>query len=168
MYGLRGTLGNVDLLSPYEMLMHWGMEAVKPPSSSSEDSNAELTEEGLRYRKACLAVKAPPDYEPGVHYAAKDSKDRILLPDLATLQNLRHRWLWARRRRLEVPTWSYAKVPKSNQAPEENARLLCIYMRPWTLNTADVSEHVPLLSSMAGCTRLPEKGADVWIHLQYL
>jgi hypothetical protein len=92
MYGLRGTLGNVDLLSPYEMLMHWGMEAVKPPSSSSEDSNAEWTEEGLRYRQACLAVKAPPDYEPGVHYVAKDSKDRILLPDLATLQNLRHRW----------------------------------------------------------------------------
>ena len=31
---------------------------------------------------------------------------------------------------------------------EENARLLCVYMRPWTLNPADATEQTPLLSRL--------------------
>ena len=31
---------------------------------------------------------------------------------------------------------------------KENARLLCVYMRPWTLNPADATEQTPLLSRL--------------------
>jgi hypothetical protein len=45
----------VDLLSPYEMLMHWSMEKLKPPAAQRprEGENAIFTEEGLAYQKAC-------------------------------------------------------------------------------------------------------------------
>ena len=47
-----------------------------------------------------------------------------------------------------VPVWNYAKVPRVTLSPEENARLLCVYMRPWTLNPADMTEQTPLLSRL--------------------
>ncbi len=158
MYGFRGGAHNVDLLSPYEMLMYWSMEAVRPPSTARQQNNAVFTEAGLRYRKECVLAKVPPDYTPGLHYIAEEGEDRILLPSIAVLGTLRHRWLWSKRPRLHVPTWSYAKVPRSSLAPEENARLLSVYMRPWTLSPSDESEHVPLLSRMAEYA--PSAGAD--------
>ena len=110
-----------------------------------------FTEAGLNYKKQCAISKVFPDYVPGVHYVAEENEDRILLPDVPALGGLRHRWMWARRPRLHIPTWNYAKLPKSNIAPEENARLLSVYMRPWTLHPPDESEHVPLLNRMAEC-----------------
>ena len=68
---------------------------------------------------------------------------------IAALGNLRHRWMWLKRPRLHIPMWSYSRIPKSNLSPEENARLLSIYMRPWTLDPAAQSTHNPLLSQLA-------------------
>ena len=48
-----------------------------------------------------------------------------------------------------MPVWNYAKVPKVSLSPEENARLLCVYMRPWTLNPADATEQTPLLEDLS-------------------
>ena len=45
--------------------------------------------------------------------------------------------------------WSFAKVPRSTFSPEENARLLSLYMRPWTLNPNDANVDNPLLSELA-------------------
>ena len=48
-----------------------------------------------------------------------------------------------------MPVWNYAKVPRVSLSPEENARLLCVYMRPWTLNPADATEQTPLLEDLS-------------------
>ena len=59
--------------------------------------------------------------------------------------------MWVRRSRPHVPVWSYVKVPKWNFSPNENGRLLNVYMRPWTLNPADATADNVLLSDMALC-----------------
>ena len=64
------------------------------------------------------------------------------------MKGLRHRWFWKRRSRPHVPVWSYAKVPRATLSPEENGRLLSVYMRPWTLNPHDATETTPLLSRL--------------------
>jgi hypothetical protein len=39
-------------------------------------------------------------------------------------------------------------MPRPTLPVEENARLLSVYMRPWTLNPADASQHTPLLTDL--------------------
>ena len=51
LYGFRGAEDVVDLLSPYEMLLHYSMERILPPTSTPLQSHAEWTEEGKKYRK---------------------------------------------------------------------------------------------------------------------
>lgn len=100
------------------------------------------------YKLECQKQRQVPKFRAGEHYEVMPGKDRILLPELAALGNLRHGWVWERRARPHVPVWSYSKLPRPTFSPEENARLLCVYMRPWTLNVNDATEQVPLLSSM--------------------
>ena len=49
LYGFRGKQENVDLLSSYEMLMHWSMEKILPPSLKipQHAQKSCLTPEGL-------------------------------------------------------------------------------------------------------------------------
>ena len=35
---------------------------------------------------------------------------------------------------MHLPKWTYSNVPNAKLSPEENARLLCVYMLPWTLD----------------------------------
>ena len=92
-----------------------------------------------------------PEYIPGDHYVVIDKPDHIILPNIPQLGNLPHVWMWCRRSRPYVPVWSYAKVPKSKLSPNENGRLLNVYMRPWTLNPATATADNVLLSEMAFC-----------------
>ena len=148
LYGFRGSKYEVDLLSAFEMLMHWYPERVLPPKRNDPNPTSMWTPAGDRYMKQCLANGDKPVWQAGVHYEALEAKDRILMPDLPALENLRHRWFWKRRNRPYVPVWSYAKIPRATFSPEENARLLSVYMRPWTLNPADETKNTPLLSNM--------------------
>ena len=146
LYGFRGTSRDLQLLSPYEMLMQYSMEEVKPPNASDPNSRSELTETGLRLKDRCAKSNKKPRYQAGVHYVAIEAPNRVLLPeDVPAVRTLRHRWVWEVRPRPHVPVWSHSKIPRANISPEENARLLSIYMRPWTLNPADASEDNPLL-----------------------
>ena len=148
LYGFRGRMEDVELLSPYEMIMQWSMEEIRPPYANSTHGRSELTEEGTKYRAECASTRVMPQYQAGIHYVAIPAADRIILPEHPVLGNLLHRWVWERRPRPYVPVWSYTKIPKSNISPEENARLLTVYMRPWTLNPEDVTETTPLLSTL--------------------
>ena len=133
LYGFRGNSYNVDLLSAYEMMMHWSLERVLPPKPDEKDPTAQWTIEGITARKAAKAAKETFMPIAGVHYKVLPAEDRILLPDLPALCSLPDRWFWKRRTHPHVPVWSYAKIPRSRFSPEENARLLSVYMRPWTL-----------------------------------
>ena len=58
MYGFRGNASEVELLSPYEMLMPWSMEEVKPPSvplkAWSMQEYAQHRERNLITQRACI------------------------------------------------------------------------------------------------------------------
>ena len=148
MYGFRGSSHNVDLLSSFEMLMWWSLEQIEVPHPNATTVTSTWTEEGKVYLRECQDCKQIPKPKPGEHYVAVEAPDRILLPELPALGTLRHRWCWQKRRRPHVPVWNYAKVPKTSLSPNENSRLLSIYMRPWTLNIADLTENIPLLSEL--------------------
>ena len=163
MYGFRGRGSDRELLSPFEMLMHWSLELVGPPSTSGADKRSTFTDAGKEYHNRCKRCNVVPEYIAGEHFVAVAAPNRILLPDLPTLSKLRHTWIWERRPRPHVPVWSYSKIPRVNISPEENARMLSVYLRPWTLNPADATRMVPLLTDlgMANVMKQATDSADV-------
>ena len=101
----------------------------------------------------------------GEHYTAIEGEDRILMPNLPHLHGLRHCWCWEARPRPYLPTWSFAKVPRIQVPLEENARLLSIYMRPWTLRENKSSRRNPLLSVWEKCEKREVEARPLWIDL---
>ena len=155
----------VDLLSPYEMLLHYSMDRILPPTTPAAKSRADWTEEGKKYREECQAERRRGQYKPGEHYKALEGEHRILMPNLPKLQGLRHCWCWEARPRPYLPTWSFAKVPRLQFSPEENARLLSVYMRPWTLRETESSQRNPLLSTLGKCEKREEEVRPLWLDL---
>ena len=147
----------MDLLSPYEMVLHYSMERILPPTNPLKRSRAEWTAEGKKYHEACCETRMRGHYKPGEHYTALPGEDRILMPDLRELNGLRHCWCWQERPRPYLPTWSFAKVPRLQFSPEENARLLSVYMRPWTLRESESTRYNPLLSLLGECENSDEE-----------
>ena len=168
MYGFRGNKCDVDLLSPYEMLLWWELIRIVPPTRFADNPRSEWTPEGRAYTKLCQEDKRRPDYKAGIHYIATEDPNRILLPDILQLCSLRHRWCWEKRQRPHIPTWSFAKVPSPSFSPEENARMLCVYMRPWTLNPEDSSRLNPLLSLLGECIITTDTDIPAWTQLPEL
>ena len=89
LYGFRGSTYDVDLLSPYEMLLHWSFERICAPTAKDSTARAVWTAEGLQYQSECKICKKRPQYLPGVHYVAVEGPDRILMPHSPALGNLR-------------------------------------------------------------------------------
>ena len=87
------------------------------------------------------------------------------MPNLPHLHGLRHCWCWGARRRPHLPTWPFAKVPRLQFSPEENACLLSIYMRPWTLRESESTFNNPLLSLLGKCEKREEEVRPLWIEL---
>ena len=110
LYGFRGRDYDVEFLSPYEMLMHWTMVEVSPPTAKATRTRSEFTEQGLAYKQQCTQGSTVPRFEAGKHYVAVAAEDRLLLPEIPALGVLRHRWVWERRPRPYVPVWSFAKL----------------------------------------------------------
>ena len=92
LYGFRGGRDSVDLLSPYEMLLHYGIERIMPPTNLQAMSRAEWTPAGEQYREECREARMRGHYKPGEHYIAIEGEDRILLPDLPDLYGSRSCW----------------------------------------------------------------------------
>ena len=101
-------------------------------------------------------------YKPGEHYIALPAENRILLPDLGNLNGLRHCWCWQTRPRPHLPTWSFAKIPSLQFSPEENARLMSVYMRPWILRESERTNSNPLLSLLGKCEKKGESWHPKW------
>ena len=69
------------------------------------------------------------------------------------------------RPRPQLPTWSFAKVPRLQFSPEENARLLSVYMRPWTLRESESTRYNPLLSLLGKCEKSDDELLPLWLGL---
>ena len=139
--------------------MHWSLELAAPPAKGDSGNRSAFTEAGKEYQKQSKACNTVPKYIAGEHFVSVAATNRIILPDLPALSKVRHVWVWERRPRPYVPVWSFAKIPRANISPQENARLLSIYMRPWTLNPADATKMVPLLTDL-GRPNVIKKATD--------
>ena len=124
------------------------MIEIRPPTPNDKNSRSELTPEGEEYKAQCKQAGDTPKYYLGLHYIATEADARILMPDLAVLHGLRHRWCWERRQRLHVPVWAYAKMPHARLAAEENCRVTSTYFRPCCLNPKDANKFNPLLENL--------------------
>ena len=92
-------------------------------TSVGEEEQALCRREGRTFRP-----------QPGKHYrVVGDPEKRITVPEIAALGALRHRWVWEPRQVPHVPVFNKQKVPAGNISPDENARMLNVYMRPWVL-----------------------------------
>ena len=120
----------------------------------------------MKHREECreAGVKGH-HYNPGEHYTAIEGENRILMPNLPQLHGLRHCWCWEARPRPDLPTWYFAKVPGQQFSPEENARLLSVYMRPWALRESESTRYNPLLSFLGKCEKRGEEVRPLWIGL---
>ena len=57
MYGFRGNKCDVDLFSPYEMLLWWDIVRIVPPTRFAECPRSEWTPAGRAYTKLCQQEK---------------------------------------------------------------------------------------------------------------
>ena len=105
-----------------------------------------------------------PNTKPAFTTRRWEGENRILLPEVPALCGLRHRWCWEARPRPHLPTWSFAKVPRPQLSPEENARLLCVYLRPWTLDPSESTRNNPLLSILGKCDCIADM-TPLWMKL---
>ena len=149
LYGFRGCDYEVDLHSPFEMFRYCSVERIAAPTASALCARSRWTPAGREFKKKELDQgNRKPAYIAGVHFEALEGIGRILLPEYEALRGLRHCWCWEKRERPTVPVFSKCKMPDRRWSPEENSRLLSVYMRPWTLDTANVSKANPLLSNL--------------------
>ena len=58
----------------------------------------------------------------------------LCLPDLTALQTLRHEWVLRRRARPLIPCPERTPMPSRTMDHNDRARLLSVYLRPWTLH----------------------------------
>ena len=75
----------MDLLSPYEMLLHYSIERILPPTTTRAQSRAAWTDEGNKYLHECCEARMRGHYKPGEHYTAIEGEARIFLPNLRDL-----------------------------------------------------------------------------------
>ena len=136
-----------------------------PPLNAEARSRAAWTEAGQKYWEECKETRIRGHYKPGEHYTALPGEDRILMPNLRDLNGLRHCWCWQQRPRPHLPTWSFAKIPRLQFSPEENARLLSVYMRPWALRESESTRHNPLLSLLGKCEQTGEDVLPIFLSL---
>ena len=72
------------------MLLHYSMERILPPTTTSAKSRAAWTEEGMKHWKECRETRVKGHHKLGEHYTAIEGEDRILMPNLPHLHGLRH------------------------------------------------------------------------------
>ncbi len=144
------------------MFVHWKATHINPPLSRQEAQYATWTVAGCAYKDACREEHIKPHFVPGLHYEALPLRGRILMPDLDALHGLRHSWCWVQRTRPTVPIWSYAKMPAARWSPEENARLLSVLMRPWTLHAAEATEDNPNLWNLGRLCEVEGRTVPAW------
>ena len=145
LYGYRGPDPRVHYLSPWEFIMFWEVESLRPPASSGHVSKTRWTsdpptEEMKRERR------------PGKDYVVADDvaadSDYVVFPDLPVLETFRHEWILRRCFRPMVPSVEGVRMPDRQSEKEGRSRLYSLYLRPWTLAPQHASTHVPHLRDL--------------------
>ncbi len=89
----------------------------------------------------------------GVHYELNEEfclaqRNLCIFPDTVQTAKFHHQWILKPRDRPVDPCPQGTPLPKKGMAPEENARLCSVYMRPWTLIDEFATAAVPHLRNL--------------------
>ena len=123
-----------------------------PPEhlANKEANLTEWTEEGFAYFEAHKSDDPPAELTPGLHWRVIEPaknlhrQDYITYPAYGTFfEFFRHEWVMVLQARPFVPQPSGAPMPDKRHSVEERARLLSVYLRPWTLLRCDVLAQLP-------------------------
>ena len=133
-------------MSPWEFIALWEVKRLQPPLQHETD----LSE----WCPGCGAGPEPADgwqfgrdYRWKQHILADNSKHIVPLPSRAsTAAGADH--YFVRRAAPLVPYPTACPLPKADMSKDQQARLLNIYLRPWTLAGDDATLHVPHIQAL--------------------
>ena len=146
LYGWRGQDPRLRYLSPWEFTALWEVQRLQPPSHQKSDLSEWLP--------GCGAGPEPADgwqfgrdYRWKQHIPAENPKNIVPLPSRAsTAAGADH--YFVRRAVPLVPYPTACPLPKADMSKDQQARLLNIYLRPWTLAGDDATVHVPHIKAL--------------------
>ena len=147
LYGWRGQDPRLRYLSPWEFTALWEVQRLQPPLQQASDLISE-------WLPGCGAGPEPADgWQFGRDYRWKqpiltDSTKHIIpLPHRAsTAAGADH--YFVRRAAPLVPYPTACPLRKVDMSPDQQARLLNIYLRPWTLACDEATLHVPHIQAL--------------------
>eukprot|EP00435_Cladocopium_sp_Y103_P054372 s3057_g17.t1 len=149
LYGWRGADPRVYYLSPWEFVKWWDVKILQPPNTTQP-------------QKQCLSEwtaghdgKAKPqdNWKFGRGFVWKAIVPPELQESIVRFPAKKHcaeaaKYYLQRRTEPHVPFPTSCPLPKPDMSKEEQARLLNVYLRPWTLDSKVASLHVPHIKAL--------------------
>ena len=163
-YGHRGKDPRVHELSPYEFIRLYHFIAALHPTSLKDIHrnrwHAHLTAAGTKKLEASSRARL----EAGLDYRIQDKPNNaewipMTVGDM--VEQLRHDWIIQPRDRPRVPVILGTSVLHEE---EDQAKLLLILFRPFTLSREDASQHVPFIADIkTGHMRDWKHALRIWL-----
>ena len=150
LYGWRGTDPRVYYLSPWEFVKWWRLKKLQPPAADGTGNECGLSAWLPHHDPKCV----PQDgWKFGRDYTWRSplpegAADRILR--LPTKPQAAEAAEYYCERNLEpcIPYPTCRPLPRPDMSAEDQARLLNVYLRPWTLDASTASLHVPHIAAL--------------------
>ena len=155
-YGYRPCHMSLFYLSPWEFFTYWMAEEVPMPNMNTTDGmSLWFSEQEMESRKTKANITSMPEDVklPGIHYGVNEEfftrhPRYMMFPDVEILHFFRHQWVLKRRERPVCPCPEHTPLPRNGMAADQKARILSVYLRPWTLLQEFDNAAVPHLRNL--------------------
>ncbi|CAL1160877.1 unnamed protein product [Cladocopium goreaui] len=149
-YGWRGTDERVFHLSPWEFIKWWSLKKLQPPTKNATEDGQGLS---VWVRKDGTDRKPVDGWQYGRDYIWKHplpnsrAVNLVRLPQCNGCSRVQEYYLERRTEPL-IPYPTTCPLPKPDMSKDAQARLLNVYLRPWTLDPKSATPHVPHISAL--------------------
>ena len=149
-YGWRGTDERVFHLSPWEFIKWWSLKKLQPPTKNATEDGQGLSVWVSRQG----SDKKPLDgWQYGRDYVWKHplpnarAANIVRMPRSSACSQVQEYYLERRQEPL-IPYPTTCPLPKPDMSKDAQARLLNVYLRPWTLDLKSATRHVPHITAL--------------------
>ena len=149
-YGWRGADERVFYLSPWEFIKWWSLKKLQPPTKNATEDGQGLS---VWVRKEGTDRKPADGWQYGRDYIWKHplpnsrAANLVRLPQCNGCSRVQEYYLERRTEPL-IPYPTTCPLPKPDMSKDAQARLLNVYLRPWTLDLKSATPHVPHISAL--------------------
>ena len=149
-YGWRGTDARVFHLSPWEFIKWWSLKKLQPPTKNATEDGQGLS---VWVSKQGTDRKPVDGWQYGRDYIWKHplpnsrAANLVRLPQCHGCSRVQDYYLERRTEPL-IPYPTTCPLPKPDMSKDAQARLLNVYLRPWTLDLKSATPHVPHISAL--------------------